>query len=595
MEGAKPKLGAPGPDFRTWEGAEASGTTNYTYDNMDRLTAKATPEGTLSYTYDAAGHVASISSSNTNGASMSYTYDTLDRLSTVTDNRLMSGSNVTTYTYDTANNVAMVLYPNGVQSTFAYDKLNRISGLSSQPASYTYQRDFAGNLTSVVESSGRNVNWTYDGIYRLTNETISLAPSGKDGGVGYGLDPVGNRTSATSTIPGFAPVSGGFNQDDELASENYDLDGNAISSGVKTFNYNSQDQLVSMNGGAVQIVYDGDGNRVAKTVVANGVPTTTYYLVDDLNPTGYPQVVEELQGGAVTRQYTYGLQRIDENQFISNAWTPSFYGYDGGGNVRQLTNALGTVTDTYDYDAFGNKINSTGSTPNNYLYRGEQFDSDLGLYYLRARYYNPITGRFVSMDPENGIITDPMTLHKYIYANGDPVNAFDPTGREGQTTTWGRPGIEYVGLVAAISLGVAKSAPLVAQAASCVFDTAASLLKGVTTNLGRPIVGISFDAGTCSAKVRKCKPCSPVPAGELGYRLDDNQLEPHHDKQGNRDILGDHWHLFFCNQRPPEAGCTCNWEPVRWVGKQQAVAAGALVFGVNVETTACSGGGIETE
>jgi hypothetical protein len=54
-----------------------------------------------------------------------------------------------------------------------------------------------------------------------------------------------------------------------------------------------------------------------------------------------------------------------------------------------LTNAAGAVTDTYEYDAFGNKINSTGTTPNNYLYRSEQYDPDLGLYYLRARYYNP--------------------------------------------------------------------------------------------------------------------------------------------------------------------------------------------------------------
>jgi YD repeat-containing protein len=74
---------------------------------MHGITAKATPEGTLNYTYDAAGHVASIASSNTNGASMFYTYDSLDRLSTVVDNRL-SGSNATTYNCDDANNVATV-------------------------------------------------------------------------------------------------------------------------------------------------------------------------------------------------------------------------------------------------------------------------------------------------------------------------------------------------------------------------------------------------------------------------------------------------------------------------------------------------------
>jgi RHS repeat-associated protein len=133
---------------------------------------------------------------------------------------------------------------------------------------------------------------------------------------------------------------------------------------------------------------------------------------------------------------SYGLQRISENQIISNTWTPSFYQYDGGGSTRLLTNAAGAVTDSYDYDAFGNKINSTGTTPNNFLYRGEQFDSDLGLYYLRARYYNPLTGRFMSRDPNdpqpidsNGAPVDPKSLQKYLYAGGDPINAMDPTGR----------------------------------------------------------------------------------------------------------------------------------------------------------------------
>jgi RHS repeat-associated protein len=183
-----------------------------------------------------------------------------------------------------------------------------------------------------------------------------------------------------------------------------------------------------MNGGAVTIVYDGDGNRVSKT--ANGV--TTQYLVDDMNPTGYPQVVEELVSGAVTRQYTYGMQRVSQNQLISNAWTVSFYGYDGGGNVRNLTNSAGAVTDEYEYDAFGNAFTKVGSTPNVYLYRGEQYDPDLGLYYLRARYYNPSTGRFLSRDPNAGEPTDPASLHKYLYAGGDPVNRIDPRGREDQ-------------------------------------------------------------------------------------------------------------------------------------------------------------------
>jgi RHS repeat-associated protein len=363
-------------------------------------------------------------------------HESLNRLSAVIDNNLTGTSTTTNYTYDSASNVYTVTYSNSVQSTFTYDPMNRVTGLSSQPATYTYHRDFAGNLTTLAESSGRNVSWGCDGIYRLTNETIGSSPSGKDGVVSYGLDSVGNRTSATSTIADVAPVSGAFNLDDELASENYDQNGNVTGAGGKRFSYDSQNQLISMNGGAVQLIYDGDGNRVAKTVLTNGVPTTTYYLVDDLNPTGYPQVVEELQGGTVIRQYTYGLQRINQNQQISGAWTPSFYGYDGGGNVRQLTNSAGTVTDSYEYDAFGNEFTVSGSTPNNYLYRGEQFDTDLGLYYLRARYYNPLTGRFMSRDQNDpqlidsdGVPTDPASLHKYLYAGGDPINGLDPSGK----------------------------------------------------------------------------------------------------------------------------------------------------------------------
>jgi RHS repeat-associated protein len=66
------------------------------------------------------------------------------------------------------------------------------------------------------------------------------------------------------------------------------------------------------------------------------------------------------------------------------------------------------VTDTYEYDAYGNELNKTGSTPNSYLYRGEFFDSDLGLYYLRARWMNPLTGRFMSMDPQEHKPIDPL-------------------------------------------------------------------------------------------------------------------------------------------------------------------------------------------
>ena len=374
----------------------------------------------------------SIASSNPNGASVSYTYDDLNRLSTVVDNRL-PGQNTTTTTYDPASNVATVAYPSGLKSTFTYDALNRLTELSTPPvADYRYTLGLTGNRTNATEQNGRTLAWNYDNIYRLTKETITDDPSNNDGNNGsatYQLDPVGNRTSAASTFSGFSPGFGSYNPDDQLSTETYDANGNTTrTANGNSYTYDSENHMTSMtgNGTTVTMVYDAFGDRVAKTV--NGV-TTRYLVEDDVNPTGLPQVMEEIVGGAVTRTCTYGLQRISENQIIDNQWTPSFYVYDGGGDVRQLTNSAGVVTDEYEYDAFGNSFTKSGTTPNNYLYRGEQYDSDLGLYYLRARYYNPATGRFLSRDPEDGKAFDPKSLHKYLYAGGDPVNAIDPTGR----------------------------------------------------------------------------------------------------------------------------------------------------------------------
>ena len=319
-----------------------------------------------------------------------------------------------------------------MESSFTLDNLNRVTSLNNAKLIYDYTLDAAGNRRQVIEhlpnEAGRTVNWSYDNIYRLTDEVISLDPHSKNGNAHYDLDPVGNRTQETATLPGLLPGSFTYDFDDRLNTETYDANGNTLTSGGRTFTYDFANRLKSMTAGSVSVTiqYDADSNRVAKTV--NGV--TTRYLVDDLNPTGYAQVVEEVTAGAVTRQYTYGLQRINETQQIANAWIPTFYGYDGGGTVRLLTDSTGTVTDTYDYDAWGNEVNTTGSTPNNYLYRGEQYDSDLGLYYLRARYLDTLTGRFLTRDPAQGTIQIPQTLHKYLYVGANPMRFVDPTGHD---------------------------------------------------------------------------------------------------------------------------------------------------------------------
>ena len=95
---------------------------------------------------------------------------------------------------------------------------------------------------------------------------------------------------------------------------------------------------------------------------------------------------------------------------------------------KLLTNEAGEVTDQYSYDAYGNLLEKEGSTENEFLYTGEQYNANTGLYYLRARYMNPSTGSFISMDSYQGSIYEPVTLHKYLYANANPVMYTDPSG-----------------------------------------------------------------------------------------------------------------------------------------------------------------------
>jgi len=187
--------------------------------------------------------------------------------------------------------------------------------------------------------------------------------------------------------------------------------------------YDFENHLVQQGG--ISVVYDGDGNRVKKTVAG----VVTQYLVADANPTGYAQVMaEQDSGGNVQAFYVYGSELVSRQP--SSAALTAYYVYDGHGSVRALTNTSGAVTDTYDYDAFGNLLHSTGTSTNNYLFAGEQYDPDLHLYYNRARYLNTSTGRFWSMDTFVGRSDDPLSLHKYLYAGADPINRRDPRGRD---------------------------------------------------------------------------------------------------------------------------------------------------------------------
>ncbi len=209
----------------------------------------------------------------------------------------------------------------------------------------------------------------------------------------------------------------------------YDANGNLVKqSGSKTvdYSYDKENHLLRatiQQGNSVTIesyTYDYAGNRLSKTVNES---STTYYVND--TSTSLTQVVAETdKDGKETASYTRG----DELLSMERGGKIWYYIYDGHGSTRLLTNEAGRITDRYAYDACGNLLKKEGDTENDFLYTGEQYNANTGLYYLRARYMDPSTGTFISMDSYQGSLYDPVSLHKYLYANANPVMYTDPSG-----------------------------------------------------------------------------------------------------------------------------------------------------------------------
>ncbi len=146
------------------------------------------------------------------------------------------------------------------------------------------------------------------------------------------------------------------------------------------------------------------------------------YIVDSNRE--YAEVLGEVVNGHDIVSYSHGDELLSQRRNGQKSYPL----YDGHGSVRGLSDVSGQQTDSYDYDAFGVTRRHSGGSENDYLYAGEQFDKAQSRYYLRARYYDQNIGRFSQMDSFNGWNEDPITLHKYLYANVDPVNGTDPSG-----------------------------------------------------------------------------------------------------------------------------------------------------------------------
>jgi RHS repeat-associated protein len=292
-----------------------------------------------------------------------------------------------------------------------------------------------GHRQSMTDLAGTVSTYTYDELYRLTQEAINHVSLGTVIN-SYEYDVVGNRLSATENGV-TSTYSYDMNdrmltstQDGVITTYSYDDNGNTLSKTTNgdetTFGYDARNKLleaVQVQGGVatsnVTFAYDIEGNRIQKTDNGNVIN-----FVVDRNQS-YAQVVHELDEQNVNQvTYTHGDDLISQDRSANF----NYYNYDGLGSTRSLTDSLGQITDTYEYNAYGTVLDQSGATANSYLYTGEQFDASLGNYYLRARYYDPANGRFTQMDSWMGRANDPITLHKYLYGNGDPVNNIDPSG-----------------------------------------------------------------------------------------------------------------------------------------------------------------------
>jgi RHS repeat-associated protein len=441
-------------------------TQSWAYDTRDRITATDTPLASLAYTYDASSSLTSTTSSTTEGYAMSYEHDVLGRMSSALDhNNLDTSANParTSYAYTDVGTLSSVTLPNTLKHFYNYNERHQLisSGIANATSQtvlgYAYTLNASGRRTQVNEFTGdasptRTINFLYDALHRLTQESGAGVSPALAGTVNYTLDAVGNRTARTSTLNGVTNQTQSVDANDRLITDTTDNNGNTLASSLNGSTvadiYDFEDKLirrVESTGKVIDVLYDADGNRVAKTVAGlqPASSKTTRYLIDTNNPTGYAQVIEEHESTSasvlstlnlqLSTVYSYGLDLISQDRRANStaAWQLSYYLYDGGGHVRALSNIASALTDSYTYDAFGVLIASTGTTTNNYLYRGEQFDHDLGLYYQRARYLNAETGRFWTQDSYEGSPGTPASLHKYLYANGDPVGGWDPGGHIG--------------------------------------------------------------------------------------------------------------------------------------------------------------------
>jgi RHS repeat-associated protein len=283
-----------------------------------------------------------------------------------------------------------------------------------------YTLDPVGNRTAKQDDlAGVTSNYTYDQIYELTQ-----VMQGANTTESYSYDSVGNRLTSLS-VPSYTVNSSNELTGASNASFTYDQNGNTTaktnSSGTTNYTWDYENRMTSAtlpnNGGTTTFKYDPFGRRIEKIA-----PSGTSIFAYDGDGNDLVETVSGT-GGELTR-YTQ-TQHLDEPLAVEQNGTIDYYEQDGLGSVTSLTNPAGQLAETYTYDSFGNTTHSSGSLANPLEYTGREFDSETGLYYDRARYYDPSLGRFTSEDP---LGKDSGDLNFYRYVQNSPIDESDPLG-----------------------------------------------------------------------------------------------------------------------------------------------------------------------
>ena len=410
----------------------------FTYYNDGRVQTMTDPAGTISYTYDANGN---LLTSTEGGKTSTYQYDLLNRVTSYTDG---DGNNIL-YSYDANSNLTGITYPDNKTVTYTYDAANRMTSVTdwaSRVTSYTYDNN--GRLLTTTRPNGSIETRTWNSAGQLTRlkdtkaDTTTLISQ-----FDYTYDAAGNvltEANAAVTEPAIATATEAmtYGADNRLetfkgVAVSYDADGNMTSGPINnstlTLTYDSRNRLTAA--GSTTYSYDAANNRIAQTT---GGQTTKYVI----NPVARLSqlLMEKDSNGTAKAYYVYGMGLIGRQDAAGNY---AVYHYDRRGSTVALTNAAGTVTDTFSYGPYGELAASSGTTVQPFKYNGRDgvMTDANGLYYMRARYYSPTAKRFINMDSLIGAVDDGQTLNRYAYVNGRPVDMVDPFGLSADKDTGG--------------------------------------------------------------------------------------------------------------------------------------------------------------